>query len=98
MSLKSSISIAVRIRPLNNDELLDSIIQWKYNNTSIIIEEKDVKNNNDNIKENEYKFNYICPPNENTITLYKNFVKNGIDKCCEGYNSCVVYYKIFIYC
>ena len=82
---KSTVEVAVRIRPMNNRELnTDSITNIK--NTSIYI-----KNPDDN-KKKSFTYDYAYGSDTTQEDIYKDIGYKVVNNAFKGYNSCIFAY------
>ncbi len=93
---KSSITVAVRIRPLNNNELeISSEETIKVINTSSLLVAIDKSTNNtksNQIKEQQFFFDYVFDKNSSQKTIYEYTTKHLLLGLLEGFNATVFAY------
>lgn len=83
---KSSIKVALRVRPFNKRETnSNNVVNISNNKISI--------NNPENIKEKKtFSYDYVYPDNTEQKQVYSDIGTKIIDNTYEGYNSCVFAY------
>lgn len=84
---KSSVKVAVRVRPFNDREKnTNSIVDIKDNDIFLINPETKTKK--------KFTFDYLFDHNDNQEKLYNNIGKQVINNTYQGYNSCVFAYGL----
>ena len=82
---KSTVEVAVRIRPLNNRELNTDIITNIKNNTIYI------KNPDEN-KKKSFTYDYVYGSDSTQISIYNEIGCKVVNNTFKGYNSCIFAY------
>lgn len=81
---EENITVAVRIRPLNERELKSTAeIAWEKKNNNIVKENKGTR---------EFPFDRVYDPSTHTSQLFNDLASQVINKCMEGYNGCIFCY------
>ena len=91
---KSSITVAIRIRPLNKNELDVSPVEAikVINNSSLLVSiDSSIKKTNQ-IKEQQFFFDYVFDKNTSQQTIYETTAKNLLPGIIDGYNATVFAY------
>ena len=93
---KSSITVAIRIRPLNKNELEVSSMEGvkKINNNSLLVT-NDQNNSNkksNQIKEQQFFFDYVFDKPTSQQIIYENTTKNLLIGLIDGFNATVFAY------
>ena len=93
---KSSITVAIRIRPLNKNELEISPVEGvKIINTfSLLVStESSINNKKSNqIKEKQFFFDYVFDKTSSQQKIYENTTKNLLSGLIDGFNATVFAY------
>ena len=93
---KSNITVAIRIRPLNKNELEVSSTEGVkvINNTSLLVTiDSSVNNKKTNqIKEQQFFFDYVFEKNTSQQAIYENTTKNLLTGIIDGFNATVFAY------
>ena len=93
---KSSITVAIRIRPLNKNELDISSVECirAINSTSLLVTTDSSINNkkSNQIKEQQFFFDYVFDKNTSQQTIYENTTKNLLTGIIDGFNATVFAY------
>ena len=93
---KSSITVAIRIRPLNKNELDISSVECirAINSTSLLVTTDSSINNkkSNQIKEQQFFFDYVFDKNTSQQAIYENTTKNLLTGIIDGFNATVFAY------
>ena len=93
---KSSITVAIRIRPLNQKEVnLSSVEGIKVISTNSLLIANDSSINNkkaNQIKEQQFFFDYVFDKNTSQQKIYESTTKNLLPGIIEGFNATVFAY------
>ena len=93
---KSSIIVAIRIRPLNKNEFQISPIEGVkvINNSSLLVTTDSSLNNkkSNQIKEQQFFFDHVFDKNTSQQEIYENTTKNLLLGIIEGFNATVFAY------
>ena len=93
---KSSITVAIRIRPLNKNELEVSPVEGIkiINNFSLLVStESSINNKKSNqIKEKQFFFDYVFDKTSSQQQIYENTTKNLLSGLIDGFNATVFAY------
>ena len=93
---KSSITVAIRVRPLNQNELdLSPLEAVKVINNSSLIVTSDTSINSkktNQIKEQQFFFDYVFDKNSSQQMIYEYTTKNLLSGVIEGFNATVFAY------
>ena len=82
---KSSVQVAVRIRPLNSRENRTELITNIINNTIILT-------NPDDSEKKNFTFDYVYDYKDTQEIIYNTIGKQVIDNSFKGYNCCIFAY------
>lgn len=81
---KENITVAVRIRPLMDRELVNgSEISWERSDATTIKELKGTR---------EFFFDRVYDPSTTTPQIFNDIARPVIEKCLNGYNGCIFCY------
>ena len=93
---KSSITVAIRVRPLNQNELELSPLEGVKvvnNNSLIVTSDTSINSKKTNqIKEQQFFFDYVFDKNSSQQTIYEYTTKNLLSGVIEGFNATVFAY------
>ena len=93
---KSSITVAVRVRPLNKNELevtpVESIKIVSSNSLIVASDPNSVNKKTNLIKEHQFFFDYVFSQTATQEEVYKNTTQNLLPGIIEGYNATVFAY------
>jgi hypothetical protein len=81
---EENITVAVRIRPLQERELVSTAeIAWEKKDNNIIKEAKGTR---------EFIFDRVYDSSTQTTQIFNDLALKVINKCMEGYNGCIFCY------
>ena len=93
---KSSITVAIRVRPLNQNELeITSVEGIKILNSNSLIVNSDPNSTNKKtnlIKEHQFFFDYVFGPSSTQEEIYQNTTQKLLPGILEGFNATVFAY------